>query len=77
MVLSKTGAAPFDAQALIKAATDGEKSVPAELVPDFALFLKDGQQLIGKDLTAAGALLKGPEFTNALADVNKFVTNRC
>ena len=77
VVLSKTGPDPFEAQALIKAATDGEKSVPAELVPDFALFEKDGQQLVGKDLTTAGALLKGPEFTNALAEVNKFITDRC
>ena len=76
-MLSKTGPAPFDAQVLIKAATDGAKSVPAEPVPDFTLFEKDGQQLVGKDLTAAGAMLKGPEFTKALADVNKYVTDRC
>lgn len=50
---------------------------PAELVPDFTVIEKDGQQLVGKDLTAAGALLKGPEFSKALGAINKFITDRC
>ncbi len=73
----KTGPTPFDAQPLIKAATAGKSSVPTELASDFTVFEKAGQQLVGKDLTAAGTVLNGPEVSKAMAHIDSFLTNRC
>lgn len=74
----RTGPEPFDADALAKALDiDTMGDLPAELAPDFAAFKSAVGQLRGKDLTAAAALLNGPEMTKASNDIDKYVSDRC
>ena len=74
----KTGPEPFDAQALsdaLKIKTMG--TLPPELAPDFAAYQSAAEQLRGKDLSAAAALLNGPELTKASGDIDKYTSDRC
>lgn len=74
----RSGPTPFDAEALV-AAVDAETmgTIPAAVAPDFAAFKAAGQQLRDKDLTAAAALLDGPQMSKAAADIEKFLSDHC
>ncbi len=74
----KTGSTPFDAEGLgraVKGNTMG--TIPKDLTPDFATFTAAAEQLRGKDLTAAAAVLNGPEVTEASNHINKFLSDHC
>lgn len=74
----KTGPTPFDAEALSQATkVDTMANVPAELTPDFAAYTAAAEQLRGKDLTAAAAVLNGPEVTKAGDHINQFLSDHC
>lgn len=74
----KTGPTPFDAEALIQA-VDAETmgAIPVEVAPDFAAFKAAGEQLRGKDLSAAAALLNGPEISKAAGHLDQFLSDHC
>ena len=74
----KTGPTPFDADQMVQAVSaDIMGTIPAELTPDFAAFGTAAEQLRGKDLTAAAALLNGPQVSKATANIEKFLSDHC
>jgi hypothetical protein len=74
----QTGSTPFDADQLVTAVdADTMGTIPAQLNPDFSAFKTAAVQLRGKDLTAAAALLNGPDITKATSDIEKFLSDHC
>jgi hypothetical protein len=74
----RTGPTPFDAEALVAAVDAGTMgTIPAEVAPDFAAFKTAGEQLRGKDLTAAATVLDGPDMSKAALHIEKFLSDHC
>ena len=73
-----TGSTAFDADKLDQAlAAPTMGTIPAELAPDFAAIAAAAERVHGEDLTAAAAVLNGPEVTAATDHIDTFLSDHC